>query len=299
MIEDIRYLIVFAKIAQIGSISGAAKALGLSTATTSQHLTRLEKNLGCALLYRNTRKLSLTHDGADLLETATSMLELYEKGVIEFKQRSISTRNHLHISIPAVFINSEFTRHVASFIQDHPNVQLTVTCDDSRQDIIAEGIDVAFRIGDLPDSSLKARHLFVLPRRLVASTQFLARHAPIEHPKDLAEMTWIGLTMRPDTRVFHHRSGETVQVTYTSQVRVDNVEASYQLALLGVGLAAPPNYLSDGAIARKDLVAVLPQWNLEPLKVYALWPANLSTSSVAYSLIKRLYDAFNGRALEQ
>lgn len=87
MIDDIRYLIVFAKIVEAGSISGGAEALGLTTATASTHLAKLEKNLGSALLYRNTRKLSLTHDGLSLLETAKSMLELYEKGVIEFKQR--------------------------------------------------------------------------------------------------------------------------------------------------------------------------------------------------------------------
>ena len=79
MIDDIRYLIVFAKIVERGSISGGAAALGLTTATASTHLSRLEKNLNSALLYRNTRKISLTQDGISLLETARSMLELYEK----------------------------------------------------------------------------------------------------------------------------------------------------------------------------------------------------------------------------
>lgn len=99
MIDDIRYLIVFAKIVESGSVSGGAAALGLSTATASAHLSRLEKNLNSALLYRNTRKLSLTQDGESVLETARSMLELYEKGVIEFKQRSVSTAGKLRISI--------------------------------------------------------------------------------------------------------------------------------------------------------------------------------------------------------
>lgn len=79
MIDDIRYLIVFAKIVERGSISGGAAALGLTTATASTHLSRLEKNLNSALLYRNTRKISLTQDGISLLETARSMLELYER----------------------------------------------------------------------------------------------------------------------------------------------------------------------------------------------------------------------------
>ena len=87
MIEDIRYLIIFAKIAEFGSISKAAKALGLSSATLSQHLHKLEKNLACALFYRNTRNMTLTHDGERLLETAKSILGLYEAGMSEFKQR--------------------------------------------------------------------------------------------------------------------------------------------------------------------------------------------------------------------
>lgn len=298
MIDDIRYLIVFAKIAEVGSISGGAEALGLSTATASQHLSKLEKNLGSALLYRSTRKLSLTQDGASLLETAQSMLALYEKGVIEFKQRSISTQNNLRIAMPAVFINSEFTRHIAAFITAHPQICLSISCNDSRSDIIGESIDVAFRIGELPDSSLKARHLFVLPRKVVAAPAFLAAQGSIRHPQDLQALNWIGLTMRPNVRVFRHvESGEEVQIKYTPGVRVDSVEASYQLARHEVGLAAPPDYLADEGIRRQEVAAVLPEWQLEPLKVYAVWPPNVSTSSAAYRLINSLYDAFSSRSL--
>lgn len=294
MIEDIRYLIVFAKIAEVGSISGGAEALGITTATASQHLARLEKNLGAALLYRNTRKLSLTGDGASLLETARSMLELYEKGVIEFRKRAISTASQLHVSIPAVFVNSEFTRHLAAFARAHPGLSLRISCSDRREDIIAEGIDVAFRIGELPDSTLKARHLFLLPRRVVAAPAFLSAHGPVARPADLARMKWIGLTMRPDTRVFRHAaSGRTEEVAYVPQVRVDNVEAACRLAVFGVGLAAPPDHLCADAIARGELVQVLPEWTLEPLQVHAVWPRNVSSSSAAYALINSLYDAFN------
>ncbi len=204
MIDDIRYLIVFAKIAETGSVSGGAEALGLSAATASLHLSRLERNLGRALLYRNSRKLSLTQDGTQLLDTARSMLELYEKGFIEFRQRAVSTRNSLRISMPAVFVNGDFTRHLAAFIEEHPDLDLGIACDDSRHDIIGDGIDIAFRIGDLPDSSLKARHLFLLPRQVVAAPAFLARHAPLEHPRDLQRLEWIGLGMRPDSRLFRH-----------------------------------------------------------------------------------------------
>ncbi|NWB90348.1 LysR family transcriptional regulator [Pseudomonas agarici] len=299
MIEDIRYLIVFAKIVEVGSISGGAEALGLATATASLHLSKLEKNLGSALLYRNTRKLSLTHDGTKLLETAKSMLELYEKGVIDFKQRSISTKNNLRISIPAVFINSEFTRHIVNFIEKYPDVCLSISCNDSRHDIIAESIDVAFRIGELPDSSLKARHLFALPRQVIAAKSFLAESGPVKHPRDLESMKWIGLTMRPNTRLFRHVGSEEVaQIKYTPHLRVDSVEASYRFAQLKVGLAAPPNFLSCEGIQRNEVVVVLPEWILDPLKVYAVWPPNITTSSIAYTLINDIYDSFSSRSLE-
>ncbi len=196
--------------------------------------------------------------------------------------------------MPAVFVNGDFTRHLAAFIEEHPDLDLGIACDDSRHDIIGDGIDIAFRIGDLPDSSLKARHLFLLPRRVVAAPAFLARHAPLEHPRDLQRLEWIGLGMRPDSRLFRHaRDDEEVRVDYTPRVRVDSVEASCRLARLGVGLAAPPTYLSDEPIRRGELRAVLPEWRLEPLKVYAVWPPNVPASSIAYTLINRLYEAFN------
>ncbi|MEX0498038.1 LysR family transcriptional regulator [Raoultella terrigena] len=297
MIDDIRYLIVFAKIVEAGSISGGAEALGLTTATASTHLSKLERNLGSALLYRNTRKLSLTHDGASLLETANSMLELYEKGFIEFKQRSISTTNKLHISLPAVFINSEFTRHLADFIKEYPDVCLNISYSDTRKDIIADSIDVAFRIGELPDSSLKARHLFVLPRRVVASNKFLSNYPPVNHPDDLEKMPWIGLSMRQNSREFRHKNGEVALIKYTPTVYVDNVEAAYTLAKQQVGLAAPPFYLSQEDITREEMQEVLPDWSLEPLKVYAIWPSNISTSSIAYTLINKIYRSFESHKL--
>ncbi|MBC5790715.1 LysR family transcriptional regulator [Providencia sp. JUb39] len=298
MIDDIRYLIVFAKIVESGSISGGADALGLTTATASTHLSKLEKNLGSALLYRNTRKLSLTYDGAKLLETANSMLELYEKGFIEFKQRAISTTNKLNISIPAVFLNSDFTHHLADFIKEYSDVCLNISYSDTRRDIIADSIDVAFRIGELPDSSLKSRHLFVLPRQVVASKRFLRNYEPVNHPKDLEKMPWIGLTMRQSIREFKHKNGEVALIKYTPTVNVDNVEAAYTLAKQQVGLTAPPLYLCREDIKREEMQEVLPEWSLEPLKVYAIWPPNISTSSIAYTLINKLYNAFESHQLD-
>lgn len=285
MIEDIRYLIVFAKVVQAGSISGGAEALGISTATASLHLSRLEKSLGAALLYRNTRRLSLTADGAKLLETAVSMLEMYENGVLEFKQRGSHVDSRLRITMPAILADSALMARIGGFIGEHPDLRVDISCSDCVSDIVAESFDVAFRIGDLPSSSLKARQVSSLPRKVVATQEFLNRFKPFKHPSDLANVPWIGLTMRPDARVFKHPSGDEATVAYVPRVRVDSVEASYRLAGQGVGLAAPPEALAKADIERGLVRIVLPDWQLDALPIHAVWSANIMRNSLAYRLV--------------
>jgi DNA-binding transcriptional LysR family regulator len=224
------------------------------------------------------------------------MLELYEK-FIEFKQRTISTTNKLHISLPAVFQNSVFTHHLAAFIKEYPDVCLHISYSDTRKDIIAESIDVAFRIGDLPDSSLKARHLFVLPRKVVASKQLLSNYKPVNHPDDLAKMPWIGLTMRQNSREFRHTNGEVAIIKYTPTVYVDNVEGGL-CAGKTTGRVGGPQSICVQRIFSAKRCRLLPDWSLEPLKVYAIWPSNISTSSIAYTLINKIYHAFEHHILD-
>ncbi|ENX38430.1 LysR family transcriptional regulator [Acinetobacter sp. NIPH 2100] len=294
MIEDIRYLIIFAKIAEFGSISKGAKALGLSVATVSLHLTKLEKNLECALFYRNTRKMTLTYDGQKLLDTAQAMLVTYESGILDFKQRSIIKKTQLHISIPAVFIHGEFMQCITAFCDQYTDLTLHITCDDSRTDLIAENVDIAFRIGELSDSSFKARYLFSLARSIVATPYFLSQYQTITHPKDLVDMKWIGLSMRKNNRILRHvGTKEEVEISYQPYIYVNNVEASYQLVKLGSGLAAPPDYLMQEDIEQQNIVEVLPEWKLEPLSVYAVWPANIPINGIAHDLIEKIYESFN------
>lgn len=296
MIEDIRYLIIFAKIAEFGSISKGAKALGLSTATVSLHLAKLEKNLECALFYRNTRKMTLTHDGQKLLDTAQVMLETYESGISDFKQRSIIRKTQLHISIPAVFIHSDLMQSITKFCEAYQGLTVHLTCDDSRTDLIAENVDIAIRIGELPDSSFKARYLFPLARSIVATPDFLKQQQLITHPKELINMKWIGLSMRKNKRILRHQhTGEEVEISYQPHIYVNNVEAAYHLAKLNVGLAAPPDELIQADLAQQNIVKVLPNWTLEPLSVYAVWPANIPVNSIAHALIERLYQSFNSK----
>lgn len=291
MIDDIRYLIVFAKVAEAKSISRAAELLELAPATVSAHLAKLEANVGAALLYRNTRKLSLTREGAVLLDTARAMLQLYEEGLIDFRKRAISSSALLKVSAPAILLScAGFMRTLAGFLAEHPALRLDIGFSDHRLDVIGEGLDIAFRIGDLPDSALRAKPVFRLQRQLVAAASVLAQHGHPEHPGQLADLPWIGLSVRPSSRSFVNAQGERAEVRYTPRISTDSVDASYRLAKLGLGLAAPPAYLFH-ADRDDPPVPVLPGWRLDPLDVHAVWPPNLASSGMAYRLINRVYEA--------
>jgi DNA-binding transcriptional LysR family regulator len=290
MIDDIRYLIIFAKIVEKGSLTAAAEELDLSVSTVSAHLSKLEANLGVALIYRNTRKFALTADGENMLETARAMLDLYEKGLLEFRRRAVSTARTLRIAVPSVLLAYRpFMQEVAQFAAQFKDASLQLLCSDVREDIVGDGVDVAFRIGGLPDSTLRAKSLFAFERVLVANPALLEGAGLLLHPEQLAGMPWIGLSMMPSQRSFTHANGETCTIRYAPRVTVDSVEAAYQLALTGVGLAAPPAFRAGADLAARALVRVVPEWSLAPLTVHAVWPGNMPSTSLAFRLINGLH----------
>lgn len=289
-IDDIRYLVVFAKVAECGSFAGAARALGLSTATTSQHVSRLEARLGAALLYRNTRNLSLSADGERLLETAQSMLALYEQGLLGFRRRS-HAGSQLRIALPAVLLRSPLLPALAACMRAHPDVRFHLQSTDLRNDLIDESIDLAFRIGDLADSGLRARTVFSLERWVVASPSLLHPGEWPSHPSQLAQLPWIGLSMRPHERRFVHASGEVCHFRHTPRIQVDSVELAYQLSKQALGLAAPPDFLVRTDPTRDALIRLLPEWALDALSVHAVWPANLSKRSLAHTVLESVTEA--------
>ena len=298
MIDDIRSLIIFAKVAEHGSLSGAADALDLAVSTVSAQLSKLEVNLGAALLYRNTRKLTLTGDGEKLLETAGAMLALYEQGMLEFRERAVSMAQSLRVAVPAVLLGcAPFMAALARFSAQFGEASVELRCSDLREDVVGDGFDVAFRIGGLADSTLKARPVFSFARVVVASPALLAGAGRPRHPDDLAALPWIGLSMLPNQRTFTHAGGESRTIRYTPRISADSVEASYQLALHGAGLAAPPLFRAEEALASGALLRMLPEWSIAPLTVHAVWPGNMSASSLAYRLIRQLHDTLGSQRL--
>jgi len=160
MLDELRQIAIFAKTVDHGSFRAAAQALRLSPSVVSHHVGQLEKNLGTALLYRSTRKLSLTPDGERLLEAAHNMINAAETGLQLISQQSNEHSGVLRVTVPALFTQSFLTEQLAEFTLEYPKVHLTLDFSEFRRDLIADGFDLAIRAGDMKDSSLKSQLLF-------------------------------------------------------------------------------------------------------------------------------------------
>lgn len=305
MIDDLRAIAIFAETVRQGSFRGSAKVLGLSPSVVSYHISQLEKHIGNALIYRSTRKISLTHEGETLYQHALDMLDAAQLGLSKVTPDNYQPSGKLLITLPSVLSHCVISEKIASFVKQHPQIDLNVLCTDTRQNLIEEGIDLAIRAGSMEDSALKSKCIGALQRRLVCSLEYwqqqiyqgndlitsltAKRLAPNSlTPEDLAQWQWIKLAMLPNSRDLISPEGETVTIEFTSQITVNNVELMTQFCRHGLGLATPPAFLVDKDIQAGTLVKVLPDWQVEPIPLYAVWPANVSINSNAKHFLNYL-----------
>ncbi|KUM02491.1 LysR family transcriptional regulator [Chromobacterium subtsugae] len=288
MIEELRALAVFAKTVETGSFRAAARALQLSPSVVSHHVSQLESRLGAALLYRSTRRLSLTADGETLFQHAQAMLRAAESGLDALAGRATEPTGRLSLTLPAFFARSPLTARLAGFARRHPKVELALDYSDEKRDLVRDGIDLAIRIGELPDSALKSRRLFDMPRLLVAAPALLSARPAPRHPQELADWPWLGIRMRPDHKTLLDAAGEAHSFSIQPAIRANSLDAVCQLAIAGCGLATPPAFLAADDIAAGRLSEVEPEWQVEALGVYAVWPANAARASLTLRLTQYL-----------
>ncbi|WP_282608671.1 LysR family transcriptional regulator [Pelagibius sp. Alg239-R121] len=288
MIDDLRAIAIFAESIRQGSFRGAAKKLKLSPSVVSYHVSELEKSVGTALIYRSTRKLSLTHEGQRLYGHALNMLTSAEQGLSEIFSNGNELRGKLTIAATSALMRSPLNEQIAAFHKLHPKVVLNISYSDIRQDLIAGGIDLAVRAGQMEDSSLKTRRIGQIQRRLVCTPAYINGRTSPKRPQDLETWNWIRLEMMPGFRTLRKPGRPPVQVRQNGSICVDSAEAMTQLCLQGLGLATPPDYLVDREIAAGALIAVLPDWSVDPMPLYAVWPDNVAANNNTKALVEYL-----------
>jgi DNA-binding transcriptional LysR family regulator len=274
-LPDLEGLAIFAKVVETRSCAGAAAELGLSKATVSKAITRLESRLGARLFNRTSRRFALTDTGRMLAERAARMLAEGEAAESDALAQSAMPRGLVRLAVPMSFGIGQIAPLLPDFLKAFPEVSIDLHLSDAVVDLIGEGFDAALRIAVLMDSSLIARRLCGVTRFTVAAPAYLAQHGRPSHPRDLEQHACFGYAYlpTPDVWRFTNRAGEEVSVRPSGPLRANNGEAVMPAVLSGLGIAVLPDFIVRDALADGRLEPILPEWSLALGGLYLLTPS--------------------------
>lgn len=289
MIDRLRQLAIFAKTIDHGSFRGAARELRLSPSVVSHHIAQLEEHLGVALIYRTTRKLSLSLDGERLLAATRKMLEAVEGELTGLSASAGEPSGELRITAPAMLSNSSLVDSLAKFQRAYSKVRLTLDFSDLRRELVEDHFDVAIRVRMGVKNSPTQKKLFTMDRRLVASPEFVERHGKAKEPADLQTWDWLQLSPARHSAI-QFSKGKKEQVVRPSVVKAacNDAYALARLARAGAGVAIVPDSVASEHEQQGLLEYLLPEWKLQPLDVYAEWPSNAPKNGLIKLLIDEL-----------
>lgn len=265
---------IFVRVADTGAFSRAASELGLSQPAASRAVAELEHRYGARLLHRTTRKLSLTEAGERAYRRALTLIEEADALEAEVRGADREPVGLLRITSAIALARAEITPHASAFLSAYPRMRLDFATSDRRVDLVAEGIDLAFRLGELDDSALMARRLGAYRRLLVAAPSLAARLGALTTPDDLAGAPCIIFTTTGSPYAWTlSRGAESTRVAVDGPVRASTGRVVRDLALQGLGVALTPCFLVREDIASGALLQVMPDWLGEPMPLHAVWTA--------------------------
>lgn len=261
---------LFVAAAETGSLSAAGRHFGMPLATVSRKVSDLERHLNTRLLNRSTRRLTLTDAGHAYLAACRRILgEVGEAERAAAGEYSTPT-GELIVTAPIVFGRLHVLPVVTGFLAAYPDVNIRLTLADRITQLIEEHIDLAIRIGQLPDSSLVAVRVGSIRRVVCASPAYLAEHGTPKTPNDLAAHSCIAFEGLTSPATWTFAAGKTERaVPIRSRLRVNTAEAAIDAAIAGVGVTRVLSYQIAAAVRSGMLCPVLEAFEPQP------WPVNL------------------------
>ncbi|ACA95536.1 MULTISPECIES: LysR family transcriptional regulator [Burkholderia cepacia complex] len=274
-LPDFEGLAMFAKVAEHGSFAAAARATGVSVATVSRGVARLEDRLGARLFNRTSRQLSLTEFGRTISEKAGEIYRQAEEAESSAREMSVQPRGLVRLAVPMSFGLRWVAPLLPGFFRAYPEVSIDLHLSDASVDLIADGFDAALRIAALPDSSLVARRLCAVTQFVVAAPQYLRREGRPTHPRELADRPCLPYAYRARSAVwrFTNDAGDEESVMPTGPLRVTNADALLPTLLDGLAIAELPEFIAGEYLADGRLEAILPDWSLTTGGLYFVTPS--------------------------
>jgi len=254
--DTLRALSAFVLSVDLGSLSGAARALDTTQPTVSKLVASLERSLGVRLLRRAATGLSLTHEGQRFHERARRVLEDYGDAVADAREQVQQPQGLLRVSAPVTMGQRYLNAMAVEFLRLHPEIQLELVLDDRFVDPREERIDVSLRVGGALPPDLVARHLGTWPRVLVASPDYVALRGKPRSPQDLVAHDYLRYAAGDDGVLLTGPDGP-VAVPVRSRYRVNNAVALLDSVLAGAGISLQPTWMVADLLAEGRLVRVL------------------------------------------
>lgn len=264
----------FIQVAEKGSFAAAARHMNLSPSAVSKLVTRTEDALGTVLLNRNTRSLSLTPEGQLFLNRGRVILSEMAAARADIAEASGTPRGQLKISMPN--ITSFFLPLIGGFQDAYPEIDLELDFTDRVVDVIDEGFDVVFRVGQLADSRLTSRRVARINMQLMASPEYLAGHGIPESVTDLVHHHCIQYRYPTTGRLEVWPVPETItgNLSLSRGLVCNNADARLGLALQGRGIALMADLLAAPYLASGKLKVVLGESVQKDYQLHMLWPTN-------------------------
>jgi DNA-binding transcriptional LysR family regulator len=282
-------ILVFVKIAEFESISKAARALGMPISTVSRKLSLLESELGVSLVRRTTRRVILTSQGREYFNQCIEPLTKLQTAEQVLTQTQRRPEGALAISVPMILSQGPFMDFLSKFSKEHSRIRIDLYITNTYLDLVAENIDVAIRCGDLKDSSVVAIKLGKIVRYVVATAEYLeGRRLPTE-PEELMGYDCVMFNAKnyeTDWNLICGRRKARVHVTGIVSSRDCHSAAAFVLRGHGVGLIETP--YCEQALARGDLVRLLPRWTSAEMPAFAVYPTRKFLPARVTAFLKAL-----------
>ena len=286
---------MFVRVVEAGSFSRAARDLNVTQPTVTRHVAALEKRLGARLLNRNTRRLSVTELGQLYYEKSKALLETFEETENLAPGRQAPVRGRIRIGTSVGFGRRVITPLILNFMRSYPALEVDLSFEDTYVDLVAQGIDVAVRMGKLADSSLGARYLGLNPWVAVASPEYLKQRGRPRTPEDLARHNvLVYSTVQGDDHLnFTDPQGGRTSVRVHGTFRSNNLSSILAAVRDGMGIAALPMYVAASSLATRHVQSVLEEFALPSQEIHAVYPSPKLVPAKVSVLIEYLCGAFH------
>jgi DNA-binding transcriptional LysR family regulator len=276
----------FVRVVDTRSFSTAARQLQLGQPAVSKMIAQLERRLGVELLLRSTQGLTPTQAGQAFYEGAKRAIEEADDAETAARGANASLTGELHISAAVTFYRLHIVPRLAAFMARHPALSMKVILDDRNIDLIKAGVDVALRMGPLEDSTLVARRIAQRPQFVIGTPAYFETHGEPQEPADLLEHPAIVYGVRGGGASWIFRKGSTkTAVTLNSRLEVTAAEAVREAVFSGMGLAIASRWMFLPELKRGAVRAVLQEWTLPPMDLWAVFPTRRRASAKARAFV--------------